>query len=194
MRDFPEHADLFDIGALKLGDQIIPTHNGLMGRYPGIDGMKTGFTCPAGFNVVASATQGDRKIIAVVLGYPNAKSRTLRAAALLDAGFHSRGTGVQVAALPPSPITTPPNMREAVCGRHREMVSEDDFPIEVAVPGAAQNAASMNETTICPPTFSRKATNRRRRPFRRRSSCSRGGRFSSRYRSFSAPWPVGTGR
>ena len=139
LRDFPEHADLFDIGALKLGNQVIPTHNGLMGRYPGVDGMKTGFTCPAGFNVVASATQGDRKIIAVVLGYPNAKSRTLRAAALLDAGFHSRGTGVQAAALPRSPITAPPNMREAVCGRHREVVAEDDFPIEVAVPGAAGN-------------------------------------------------------
>ena len=162
-----------------------------MGRYPGIDGMKTGFTCPAGFNVVASATQGDRKIIAVVLGYPNAKSRTLRAAALLDAGFHSRGTGVQVAALPSSPITTPPNMREAVCGRHRETVSEDDFPIEVAVPGAAQNAASMNDGRFARPLF---RADRRRRPFRRRSSCSRGGRFSSRYRSFSAPWPVGTGR
>jgi D-alanyl-D-alanine carboxypeptidase len=158
LRDFPEHADLFDIGALKLGDQVIPTHNGLMGRYPGIDGMKTGFTCPAGFNVVASATQGDRKIIAVVLGYPDAKSRTLRAAALLDAGFHGRGTGVQVAALPSSPITTPPNMREAVCGRHREVVSEDDFPIEVAVPGVAQNAASMNDDDSPAHFFAQPAT------------------------------------
>ena len=155
LRDFPEHADLFDIGALKLGNQIIPTHNGLMGRYPGVDGMKTGFTCPAGFNVVASATQGDRKIIAVVLGYPNAKSRTLRAAALLDAGFHSRGTGVQAAALPRSPITTPPNMREAVCGRHREVVAEDDFPIEVAAPGDEDNDSAAHffgrPTTITVP-------------------------------------------
>jgi D-alanyl-D-alanine carboxypeptidase len=146
LRDFPEHADLFDIGALKLGDQIIPTHNGLMGRYPGVDGMKTGFTCPAGFNVVASATQGDRKIIAVVLGYPNAKSRSLRAAALLDSGFHSRGSGVQLGALPSSPISAPPNMREAVCGRHREIVSEDDFPIEVAVPGTGASAGSVQDS------------------------------------------------
>ena len=55
LREFPEHADLFGIGALQLGSQIITNHNGLIGRYPGADGMKTGFTCPAGFNVVASA-------------------------------------------------------------------------------------------------------------------------------------------
>ena len=57
LREFPDHADLFDIGALQLGNQYIPNHNGLLGRYPGADGMKTGFTCPAGFNVVASANQ-----------------------------------------------------------------------------------------------------------------------------------------
>src|SRR4029077_20477659 len=55
LREFPDHADLFSIGALQLGRQYIPNHNGLLGRYPGADGMKTGFTCPAGFNVVASA-------------------------------------------------------------------------------------------------------------------------------------------
>src|SRR5437764_325579 len=56
LRDFPDHADLYGIGALSLGNQIIINHNGLIGRYPGADGMKTGFTCPAGFNVVATAT------------------------------------------------------------------------------------------------------------------------------------------
>ena len=76
-RDFPEHSDLFGIGALRLGNRIIPTHNGIMGRYPGAEGMKTGFVCASGFNVVASATRGGRRLIAVVMGYPNARSRTL---------------------------------------------------------------------------------------------------------------------
>src|ERR1700731_208181 len=52
---FPEQANLFNIGAMRLGGQIIPNHNNLLGRYPGADGMKTGFTCAAGFNLVASA-------------------------------------------------------------------------------------------------------------------------------------------
>ena len=60
-KEFPDHADLFDIGAIQLGNQIIPNHNGLLGRYPGADGMKTGFTCPAGWNVVASATRNGRQ-------------------------------------------------------------------------------------------------------------------------------------
>src|SRR5579884_3396479 len=53
---FPGHAALFYIGALELDGKIIRNHNDLLGRYPGADGMKTGFTCAAGFNIVASAT------------------------------------------------------------------------------------------------------------------------------------------
>src|SRR5579872_1174972 len=74
-REFPDQADLFDIGALQLGNRYIPNHNGLLGRYPGADGMKTGFTCPAGFNVVASASRSGRRLIVVVLGAPTARSR-----------------------------------------------------------------------------------------------------------------------
>jgi D-alanyl-D-alanine carboxypeptidase len=84
---FPERANLFNIGALRLGGQIIQNHNNLLGRYPGADGMKTGFTCAAGWNLVASASQGGRKLIAVILGAPNLRSRTIMAAALFDRGF-----------------------------------------------------------------------------------------------------------
>ncbi len=73
LHEFPDHANLFSIGAIQLGRQYIPNHNGLLGRYPGADGMKTGFTCPAGFNVVASADQCGRRLIVVVLGAPTAK-------------------------------------------------------------------------------------------------------------------------
>jgi D-alanyl-D-alanine carboxypeptidase len=84
---FPEQANLFNIGALRLGGQIIPNHNNLLGRYPGADGMKTGFTCAAGWNLVASASRDGRKLIAVILGAPNLRSRTIMAAALFDRGF-----------------------------------------------------------------------------------------------------------
>ena len=87
LKEFPEHNDLFGIGALQLGDQIIPTHNGLIGRYPGADGMRTGFTCAAGLNVVASATHGGRRLIVVVLGSSSARERLAQAEALLDLGF-----------------------------------------------------------------------------------------------------------
>ena len=93
LHEFPEHADLFDIGALQLGNQIITNHNGLLGRYPGADGMKTGFTCPAGFNVVASANQNGRHLIVVVLGSPSPRLRNQEAADLFDRGFAMSGGG-----------------------------------------------------------------------------------------------------
>jgi len=143
-RDFPEYEALFGIGALRLGDQIIPTHNGLMGRYPGADGMKTGFTCPAGFNVVASAKRGNRRLIAVVLGYPNAKARTLKAASLLDNGFAAWASRKTIDELPAT-AGAPPNMRPRICGPNREQVAEDDFAV-VANNSAA--ASGDNNTSF----------------------------------------------
>ena len=100
LREFPEHADLFGIGELQLGNQIITNHNGLIGRYPGADGMKTGFTCPAGFNVVASANHYGRHLLVVVLGSPTAKTRNQEAADLFDRGFAMSGGSGSLDALP----------------------------------------------------------------------------------------------
>ena len=119
LRDFPDRADLYSIGALKLGRIIMRNHNGLIGRYPGADGMKTGFTCPAGFNVVASASQSGRRLIVVVLGEPSAKERSIHAAALFDRGFRQWG-GAQgtLEALSSSGDAAPPDERQEIC-RHR---------------------------------------------------------------------------
>jgi D-alanyl-D-alanine carboxypeptidase len=114
LHDFPEHADLYGIGALQLGNQIITNHNGLIGRYPGADGMKTGFTCPAGFNVVATANHSGRHLIVVVLGAPSAKLRTQEAADLFDRGFAMSGGSDTLGSLPSSG-GAPKNMRVDVC-------------------------------------------------------------------------------
>ncbi|MEY3552730.1 MAG: hypothetical protein RL735_1078 [Pseudomonadota bacterium] len=142
---FPERADLYGIGALKLGDRIMPTHNGLIGRYPGADGMKTGFVCASGFNVVASAIRGGRQIVVVVMGSPNARSRTIKAANLFDAGFASssffRPTSLAAMADQPGP---PPNMREDICGKNRSrVVQEDDLAVMTPQQGGEDNAAAF---------------------------------------------------
>src|SRR5271157_3334161 len=123
LREFPEHADLFSIGALQLGNQYIANHNGLLGRYPGADGMKTGFTCPAGFNVVASANHGGRRLITVVLGSPSAKLRTQEAADLFDRGFAMGAGGGSLDSLP-SAGSEAPDMRTDVC-LHRNAAAID---------------------------------------------------------------------
>ncbi len=118
LRDFPEQRDLYGIGALQLGDEIIANHNGLLGRYPGADGMKTGFTCPAGFNVVATATHGGRRLIVVVLGAPAPLERTMEAAHLFDDGFAKWGGGEgPPESLADSAVRSAPDMRGEICSR-----------------------------------------------------------------------------
>jgi D-alanyl-D-alanine carboxypeptidase len=145
LREFPDHADLFSIGALQLGNQYIANHNGLLGRYPGADGMKTGFTCPAGFNVVASANHFGRRLIVVVLGAPTAKSRNQEAADLFDRGFAMGGGSGSLESLPSSGSGAP-NMRANVCLRRNAaaIAREDEGvaePVQTAAP--AGRAASF---------------------------------------------------
>ena len=68
LRDYPEHAQLWSMLEVRLGKRRLHSHNGLLTNYAGADGMKTGFICDSGFNMVASATREGRKLIAVVLG------------------------------------------------------------------------------------------------------------------------------
>jgi D-alanyl-D-alanine carboxypeptidase len=101
MRDFPDYSDYWNTGAVQLGRQVLHNTNGLVGRYSGIGGMKTGFVCASGFNVVATATRGGRTLIAVVLGALSGAERTITAAQLLDEGFSKwGGTGYTLASLP----------------------------------------------------------------------------------------------
>ncbi len=88
--EFPEHADLFSLNQVQVGKKTMRTHNGLLVSFPGADGMKTGFICESGFNVVASATRDGRKLVAVVLGEPSVASRNDRTTDLLENGFKRR--------------------------------------------------------------------------------------------------------
>jgi serine-type D-Ala-D-Ala carboxypeptidase (penicillin-binding protein 5/6) len=57
------------------GTLAISNKNKLVGRVPGVDGLKTGYTRKAGFNIVATAKTGDRRLIVVVLGSPESRIR-----------------------------------------------------------------------------------------------------------------------
>ena len=126
---FPEQANLFNIGAMRLGDDIIHNHNDLLGRYPGVDGMKTGFTCAAGFNIVASASQNGRQLIAVIMGAPNARSRMIMAAALFDRGFAgidkpSKSLADLTAQTAMNSPAAPPDLHASVCGKRGKAMVE----------------------------------------------------------------------
>ena len=86
-REFPQYDRLFSIEALKDGETVYNSYNILLGRFAGADGMKTGYICESGFNLVASATRNGHTLIAVVLGEMSSKGRAERAADLLELGF-----------------------------------------------------------------------------------------------------------
>lgn len=89
LRDFPEYKHYFALKDFRFGKRRLRSHNGLLRTFKGADGMKTGFICASGFNVVASATREGRQLIAVVLGSPSSGSRTLRTKSLLEHGFEN---------------------------------------------------------------------------------------------------------
>ncbi|MEZ5854941.1 MAG: D-alanyl-D-alanine carboxypeptidase family protein [Hyphomicrobiaceae bacterium] len=87
MTRFPEHRDLWAVKEIAIGKKRLRSHNGLLKKFEGADGIKTGFICDSGFNIVASATRDGRQLIAIILGEPSGKDRTIRAASLLEHGF-----------------------------------------------------------------------------------------------------------
>jgi D-alanyl-D-alanine carboxypeptidase len=87
VREFPEYELYFRIPAIQLGKRVIRNHNRLIDRYPGADGMKTGFICSSGFNIVAGASRGGKRLIAVVFGSYSAAQRAEDAARLFERGF-----------------------------------------------------------------------------------------------------------
>ena len=133
--EFPEYRDLWSIGAVQLGNRTYQNTNGLIGRYSGAIGMKTGFVCASGFNLVSAAERNGRTLIAVVFGATTGPDRSLKAAQLLDqgfgvgGGFFSRsGGGASLAALPGTGESTAPNRRNDICRKGAPPASDsDDF-------------------------------------------------------------------
>ena len=107
---FPEYRDYFHISAIKAGRRILHSPNRLLERYPGATGMKTGFICDSGYNMVASATRDGRTLIAVVLGARTALRRNELAAKLLSVGFSGGSFGftqVELASFHSDPVRRP---------------------------------------------------------------------------------------
>jgi D-alanyl-D-alanine carboxypeptidase len=134
IREFPDYSFYWHIPAIKFGHRVVRNYNPLLGRYPGTDGMKTGFICASGFNLVATAMRGNKHLIAVVLGSPSSSARAVKAAELLEGGFSQTPLSWLTPALGTvdalTPINaTPPNLKDEMCGSHRKRpATEEDDP------------------------------------------------------------------
>jgi D-alanyl-D-alanine carboxypeptidase len=145
LREFPEYDYYWHIASIRLGRRIFRNTNRLIDAFAGTDGMKTGFICASGFNLVATATRGGKRLIAVVLGAKSSESRSVKAAQLFERGFGtdplswlvpSHGT---VDSLQPV-ATTPPDMHDEVCSNNRRRQAADDSE-EGGEAGAAEGTS-----------------------------------------------------
>ena len=163
IRDFPDYMPLFAEAEMRLGRIRMGTHNSLLKTYAGADGLKTGFICSSGYNVVATATRDNRRLVAVVLGESSGLARAVRAAALLDHGFENHAWSAyfnksRLDTLPfePAEATPPQDIRKVVrsweCGnrgvgpRPRSLKNVAKKKGDPKAPNAAQvETASTNQ-------------------------------------------------
>ncbi|WAP68263.1 D-alanyl-D-alanine carboxypeptidase family protein [Jiella pelagia] len=132
-REFPAFSGYFDVEAITNGKSLMKNGNKLLGRFEGADGMKTGYICASGFNLVSSATRDGRTLVAVVLGANGTIERERLAAAILQAGFETdpADKDMTVEALPAS-SGEPLDVSDYICSqvgrtaRANERVEEND--------------------------------------------------------------------
>jgi D-alanyl-D-alanine carboxypeptidase len=134
----------------RAADRVIAmtNHNHLLGKVAGVDGLKTGFTNGAGYCLAATAERGGRRIIVVVMGSPDSKTRDLKVMELLERGFASAPAVLPAAprpALPaPSAVAQPGGM---------PTVKTDKSPPPPASAGETSTAGDPALTfRVIPPT------------------------------------------
>lgn len=83
-RDFPGYYHLFSRTQFTYKGKTINTHNRVLKKYPGADGLKTGYVNASGFNLITTVDRGGRRLVGVVMGGKTSRSRDIHMIKLLD--------------------------------------------------------------------------------------------------------------
>lgn len=94
IRDFPQYYRYFSATEFAYKGRVLPNTNKILKTYPDADGLKTGFTCGSGYNLIASAKRDGRRLIGVLLGAHSSAERFKQMGNLLDLGFEKAQAGV----------------------------------------------------------------------------------------------------
>ena len=132
--DYPEFYNLFSrITADAGGKTVSHTNRRFLNAYRGADGIKTGYTRAAGFNLVASAQRGNERIIVTVFGGRSTATRNAKVAELMDLGFRRAPTRARVSK-PRLPRYNSPPPKDVVVA---EAPAQTSTPAPAYVPGVA---------------------------------------------------------
>ena len=118
-QNFPQYADMFGTDTVQLGKARLESNNALLTRFAGTTGMKTGYVCASGLNMVVTVERNGRRLLAVVLGGSSARDRNERTAELVLRGLSgaARPSGQSVLAVANNPAAPPVDMRSRICGK-----------------------------------------------------------------------------
>ena len=92
MRDYPKQYPYFSTPSFTYKGTTHTNHNGLLGRYAGVDGLKTGYIDASGFNLAASVVRGNTRLVGVVMGGKTAAARDREMTGLFDMAFNRIAT------------------------------------------------------------------------------------------------------
>lgn len=151
--EFAAYNGYFRIPAIQVGNRLLRNHNPLLQRFDGTTGMKTGFVCASGLNIVATVKRQGRELVAVVLGGPTGRERNVRAARLLTESFAKRTMFItaKLGSLQPAgPVNrVATDMREQVCSK-KAVVTEsgEDEPETKAVVASLFGTPAKPEPTL----------------------------------------------
>ncbi len=142
-RDFPEYCHYFKTKRFSYLGVSHNNHNHMLGNFPGLDGIKTGFVCASGFNISTSAIRYDannnpRRLFAVVMGGENRHVRDRRAAQLLETNFRKIGASSVVKLS--KPHTVPGTKGALKMDKEITPADTDDDDVEVQSTVAAQHS------------------------------------------------------
>jgi D-alanyl-D-alanine carboxypeptidase len=117
-RDFPQYLPMFGTEAVTLGKAQLESNNGLLLHFAGTTGMKTGYVCASGLNIVATVERQGRSMLAVVLGGSSARERNELTAELILRGLSGAVSGSGISILQVANLEgEPTNMRPLICGK-----------------------------------------------------------------------------
>ncbi len=99
MRDFPQYYPYFRLQSFTFKGRTIRTHNRLVKSYDGTDGIKTGYTNAAGYNLTTSTRRGEKRLVGVVLGARSSGRRSAYMMNMFEKSFGRASGGTTIAAL-----------------------------------------------------------------------------------------------
>ncbi len=151
--DYPQYYNLFSrLSTDTSMGQVRNTNRRVLNAYRGADGIKTGYTRAAGWNLVASAQRGDVRIIATVFGGRSGATRNARVMELLDMGFARAPARAQVR-VPGLPTYSQPRGPLAVSRSLRPMPRPDRVDPAAILALAEGVADALSEAAEAPPAL-----------------------------------------